>query len=125
MMSPGSGATGTKRTGQGGLRHPLSPMVSGADRAGGFSGDHGRGVKFAADDVAGDVGQAQVVSARVAAQAVERLVQSEPAALGQHLWVPESGRMSRDRLIVVDEPAEAVAPSNLVDLGWRAAGEWS
>jgi len=33
--------------------------------------------------------------------------------------------MSRDRLILVDEPAEAVAPSDLVDLGWRAAGEWS
>ena len=33
--------------------------------------------------------------------------------------------MSRDLLILVDEAAEAVAPSDLVDLGWRATGEWS
>jgi hypothetical protein len=29
----------------------------------------------------------------------------------------------RDLLIIVDEAAEPVAPSDLVDVGWRAAGE--
>jgi hypothetical protein len=33
--------------------------------------------------------------------------------------------MSRDVLILVDEAAEAVASSDLGDLGWRAAGEWA
>jgi hypothetical protein len=31
--------------------------------------------------------------------------------------------MSCDLLILVENAAEAVAPSDLVDLGWRAAGE--
>jgi hypothetical protein len=39
------------------------------------------------------------------------------------VWVPENWRTSRDLLILVDEAAEAVAPSDLVDVGWRAAGE--
>ena len=38
---------------------------------------------------------------------------------------PESRRTLCDLLILVDEAAEAVASSDLVDLGWRAAGEWS
>jgi hypothetical protein len=33
--------------------------------------------------------------------------------------------MSRDLLILVDEAAEAVVPSDLVGFGWRAAGEWA
>jgi hypothetical protein len=39
--------------------------------------------------------------------------------------VPESWRISRDLLILVDETAKAIAPSDLVDLVWRAAGEWA
>ncbi len=41
------------------------------------------------------------------------------------VWVPESRRTSCDLLILVDEPAEAVASLDLVDLGCSAAGEWS
>jgi hypothetical protein len=41
------------------------------------------------------------------------------------LWAPESWRISRDLLILVDETAKAVAPSDLVDLVWRAAEEWA
>ena len=33
--------------------------------------------------------------------------------------------MSCELLILVDEPAEAVAPSDLVDVDWRVVGEWT
>jgi len=33
--------------------------------------------------------------------------------------------MSCELLILVDEPAEAVVPSDLVDVDWRAVGEWT
>jgi hypothetical protein len=39
--------------------------------------------------------------------------------------VPESWRISRDLLILVYKTAKAVAPLDLVDLVWRAAGEWA
>jgi hypothetical protein len=42
-----------------------------------------------------------------------------------NLCVPESRRTSRDLLILVDEPAEAVVSFDLVDLGCCATGEWS
>jgi hypothetical protein len=41
------------------------------------------------------------------------------------VWVPESRRMSCILLILVDEPAEAVASFDLVDLGCCVTGEWS
>jgi hypothetical protein len=37
--------------------------------------------------------------------------------------VPESWRTSGDLVILVEEPAETVAPSDLVDVDWRAVGE--
>jgi hypothetical protein len=41
------------------------------------------------------------------------------------LWVPETPQTSRDLLILVDEPAEAVVSFDLVDLGCGVTGEWS
>jgi hypothetical protein len=41
------------------------------------------------------------------------------------VWVPETPHTSRDLLILVDEPAEAVVSFDLVDLGCCATGEWS
>jgi hypothetical protein len=44
----------------------------------------------------------------------------------QHtLWVPETRRTSRDLLILVEQSAEAVAPSSVVDLGCCVVGKWS
>jgi hypothetical protein len=41
------------------------------------------------------------------------------------VWVPETPQTSRDLLILVDEPAEAVVSFDLVDLGCGVTGEWS
>jgi hypothetical protein len=38
---------------------------------------------------------------------------------------PKRRKTSRDLLILVDEPAEAVVSLDLVDLGCWATGEWS
>src|SRR3954453_3019355 len=40
------------------------------------------------------------------------------------LWVPETPRTSRDLLILVEQSAEPVAPSNGVRLASRSLGEW-
>jgi len=54
-----------------------------------------------------------------------RLACQAASVSDSNVWVPESRRMSCDLLILVENSAEAVAPSDLVDLGWRAKGEWS
>ena len=41
------------------------------------------------------------------------------------LWVPETRRTSCDLLILVEQSAESVAPSDVVDLGSCAVGQWS
>ena len=54
--------------------------------------------------------------------------ESFPAAMltiAPKLWVPETLHTSCDLLILVDQPAEPVASSDVVDLGCCAVGEWS
>jgi hypothetical protein len=41
------------------------------------------------------------------------------------LWVPETRCTSRDLLILVKQPAESVAPLDVVDLGCCAPGQRS
>ena len=49
------------------------------------------------------------------------LARSNPATL----WVPATLSTSCDLLIFVEDAAESVVSLDLVDLGWRAVGEWS
>jgi hypothetical protein len=41
------------------------------------------------------------------------------------VWVPETGRVSCDLLILVNEAADAIVSLDLVMLGCCVAGEWS
>jgi hypothetical protein len=41
-----------------------------------------------------------------------------------HLWAPEMLHTSRDLLVLVEQSAESVAPSDGVRLARRRRGEW-
>jgi hypothetical protein len=46
-------------------------------------------------------------------------------SVGSTLWVPETRCTSRDLLILVEQSAESVPPSDVVDPGSGPVGKWS